>query len=96
MNCDQLRNLLFDYEAGILSGMPLQAVEDHLGTCHRCNRELKSVRSLLLQAELLGAGVAPARDLWPEIRSRIEASAGPTRRCSWPARLLALLTSGTM
>jgi hypothetical protein len=73
MNCEQVTGLLFEYQERNLSSDQLQAVHEHLGSCHSCNRELKSVRALLEQTKQLNSGVEPRRDLWAGIRQRIEA-----------------------
>ena len=72
MNCKQVSGQLFEYEDGNLSVDDLDSIHEHLGTCLSCNRELRSVQSLMSQAKSLRSGVAPARDLWPEISSRLE------------------------
>ncbi|MEE8368005.1 MAG: zf-HC2 domain-containing protein [Thermoanaerobaculia bacterium] len=72
MNCEKVSGLLFDYEDSGLNADDLDSVREHLKACHSCNRELKSVRSLMIQARDLRSGSAPPRDLWPEISSRLE------------------------
>lgn len=69
----QLR--LDEYLDGDLPLPQRTAVEQHLDGCAECRREVDALRELRAGARALPRGIAPPRDLWPEIRARIEAPA---------------------
>lgn len=49
-------------------------MEMHLAECAECRAEVEAIRSLRADARALPRGIRPPRDLWPEIRGRIEGS----------------------
>jgi hypothetical protein len=77
MTCPEIQDLLDDYVDGALAEGEFQEVELHLHGCDGCRRQERALRSLLAQAEALGKGLDPPRDLWPGIAARL----GP--RSAW-------------
>jgi hypothetical protein len=71
MNCHDVRRLLSDYIDGELGHDVRDGIEQHLGGCPDCRRELEAIRSLLANASTLPKSVAPARDLWRDIEPRL-------------------------
>ncbi len=65
--------LLSDFAEARLEGTGRSAVEDHLAACAACRNEVEWIRTLRAEARALPEEVAPANDLWPGIRGRIEA-----------------------
>ena len=64
-------------------------VEAHLAACAACREGARKLRQVLAHATALPGSVAPPRDLWPGIESRIArpsgwsgSSPGTARRCS--------------
>ena len=83
---DQWMNRLSDYLDGELDDGERVALEAHLQTCSDCAEVVADLRRVVYRARTLPAE-APGRDLWPEIATRIGASAvGPTRPVDLAAR----------
>lgn len=68
----ELHALIDGYVDGELSAGDRQRMERHLEACERCLVEVESTLALQAQARALPREVAPPRDLWPEIRARLE------------------------
>lgn len=51
-------------------------VRAHVEGCRSCREEVAALRRLLRAAEALPAGIAPSRDLWPEVEARVRGEAG--------------------
>lgn len=47
------------------------AVQAHLDDCPACRREVDATRGVLREAAALSRGIAPPRDLWPDVEARI-------------------------
>lgn len=99
MTCEDTRQRLDDYVDGALPPSTRAHVEAHLALCAGCRSELEATRDLLRRAAALRQGVAPARDLWPEIAGRLDPTApfgaATSRRDAsangrWTAPLLAI------
>ena len=73
MNCREVKALLDDLVDGDLSERQRQAVERHLQGCVECRTSEEGLRALLVRVGALPRNVAPARDPWPGIISRIGA-----------------------
>lgn len=71
MTCADVTERLGAYVDGDLSEPRFQEVELHLASCPACRSEEREIRALLLEAPSLLREVAPARDLWPGIATRI-------------------------
>lgn len=71
MTCAELDERLADYLTDALSASERAAVERHLGSCTRCAGVLASLDAPPAQAAALPV-LAPSRDLWAGIASRIE------------------------
>ncbi|HZS62145.1 MAG TPA: zf-HC2 domain-containing protein [Gemmatimonadaceae bacterium] len=70
MQCDAFDALLPDYLERTLDPANLAAARLHLATCERCAalvRDLDDIRARAAELPLL----APSRDLWPDIESRL-------------------------
>lgn len=82
MRCEDVRQQLDDYVDGALAAEARAALDGHIASCRDCAAELATLRQLLQTAQELPAGIAPRRDLWPDLARRLEAH--PLRRA--PAR----------
>ena len=72
MNHLEIETLLNDYADNALPPVRRAAVERHLVECPSCREELEWQQSLRREARDLPLGIAPSRDLWPEIAARID------------------------
>lgn len=72
MNCQDVLSRLDDYVDGLLPEREWRQVEQHVENCESCLREEQHLRKLLADAGELPREIAPARDLWPGIESRLE------------------------
>ena len=77
MTCEEIRQRLSDFVDGELPESERPEVQEHLGTCLPCRRELLQIRGLLERVEELEPEIAPERDLWPAIRMGIGAARWP-------------------
>lgn len=100
MSCHEIEALLDEYVDEQLSPDERLRVERHLVDCSACRRAVGEIRSLVDAASKLPRGISPGRDLFPDVRSRIErrdvaTSAGratpPVRRTRWMALAASLL-----
>ncbi|MBI1799093.1 MAG: zf-HC2 domain-containing protein [Candidatus Eisenbacteria bacterium] len=66
-------DLISDYLDGVLATAERGAFEAHVAICGACARDLAALREVIARARAL-EGRAPDSDLWPSIRSRIEAA----------------------
>ncbi len=71
MNDEQREARLNDYIDGLLEGEAARAVEDELARDPEYRALEQSLRSVIVQAGKLPKGVAPERDLWPGIETRL-------------------------
>ncbi len=69
---------LSGYLDGVLPEPRRRAVEEHLAECSRCAEALEDLRALRAAARALGP-IDPPRDLWPEVRAKLEAARRPLR-----------------
>jgi hypothetical protein len=72
MTCTECREFL---EAGIgddLDPADRRALEEHLENCGRCRLKAEELAALNRAVGELPREIAPARDLWPGIRTRLE------------------------
>ncbi len=72
MTCQELDERFDDLVDGALAGAEADAALSHLASCASCREREQALRQLLAHAAALPRGVAPPRDLWPEIAERIE------------------------
>ena len=72
MKCREARQFLDDYADGSLQEQARTALEDHLRGCFRCRSEASQLKELIGRAGELPGGIPPRRDLWSDIRDRIE------------------------
>ena len=72
MRCPEVRERLDDFVDGHLAPDDVADLKRHLGGCEGCREEERELRDLLSRASSLKVETAPARDLWPGIRDRIE------------------------
>jgi len=63
---------LDDYLDGSLSEEEQRSIAHHLETCASCRQEAEAMKSLLEMARGLPDSIDPRRDLWPDIRVRIQ------------------------
>ena len=80
MSCQEIRPNLNDFVDEELSQQESLRVEQHLAVCDACRQELTELRSLLAAASQLGSEVAPGRDLWPTVESRLESGRSTARQ----------------
>ncbi|GEM_PF-691747 len=69
------RDLLEVWLEGKLEADRLAAFEEHLARCGRCRREAQARADLVQAVAALPEGIAPRRDLWPQIAARMEQTA---------------------
>jgi hypothetical protein len=72
MSGTHVMDRLDDFVDGTLSEAEFQEVELHLAGCEDCAAEHAFLRELLASAAELPRAMAPPRDLWPGIASRLE------------------------
>lgn len=72
LTCDTLAERLDDYLDDELSEPERAACQEHLAACELCRDEERATRALLLRARDLQLELAPPRDLWPDIATRLE------------------------
>lgn len=82
MRCEDVRQQLDDYVDGALAAEARAACDAHVVACADCAAELATLRRILQTARELPTGIAPRRDLWPDLAQKLEAH--PVR--SAPAR----------
>ncbi len=80
------RERLDDYIDGALGAAERAALETHLALCAECTEEVATLRALVEAAGALPAGVAPARDLWPELAQQLGARTGARPLGPWHRR----------
>jgi predicted anti-sigma-YlaC factor YlaD len=73
MNCREVQALLDDLMDGDLPEAQRRKVQDHLRGCAECRTSEARLRALLARVGALPRSLAPARDPWPGIVSRITA-----------------------
>lgn len=78
---------LNDYLDGVLSAEEVRAVEAELERDPAFRAEEQALRAMLAEAARLPKGVAPRRDLWPDIESRLSERAPASRSRSVYARV---------
>ena len=64
---------LNDYLEGLVTEEAARDVEAHLATCEECHGRLATLERLVSDMGDLPAEATPPRDLWPDIRSRMDA-----------------------
>jgi predicted anti-sigma-YlaC factor YlaD len=91
MTCQELDTHLDDWLDGALPPSAAAEVEAHLAACDACHEAARRLRQVLAHAKALPGSVAPPRDLWPGIQSRIAHPSGWSRFFTWdsPALLAA-------
>ncbi|NPV53824.1 MAG: hypothetical protein HPY71_09920 [Firmicutes bacterium] len=81
MNCERVSSLLSAYIDREVTADEERAIRLHLADCEECTREYESLKTAKSLAGSLPSLDIPA-ELWPELRSRLEGEAGPSRRDS--------------
>lgn len=71
MLCDDADRYLDDYINETLDDRARADLESHLDTCDKCAALLRDLQLVQRQSTELEGWVAPERDLWPGIQSRI-------------------------
>jgi hypothetical protein len=72
MTCEAFDAALPDYLEGTMDGSMRASVERHLSECVRCTSLVRDLENITKEAALL-PDLAPSRDLWAGIESRIAA-----------------------
>ncbi|MFB3117629.1 MAG: anti-sigma factor, partial [Myxococcota bacterium] len=99
MNCARVRSHLGDHLEGDLDLRFHTQVDEHLGRCASCARELSELRSTVALLRALPAPQPPA-ELAKEVMRRIGAGEGRTQqpstviRCLFDPRMAAALAAG--
>ena len=75
MNHEYVLERLDDWVGSELPDDERQAVEFHLAVCAECRGEAEALKALLEEVSTLPLNVAPGRDLWAGVASRIEPQA---------------------
>jgi hypothetical protein len=100
MSCREIEALLDAYVDDELSPDERLRVERHLAECSACRTATGEIRSLVDAASKLPRGISPGRDLYPDIRNRIERhdlatpadlATPPVHRTRWMALAASLL-----
>lgn len=78
---------LYEYVDGGLTDADMAEVEAHLEACAHCRETLSEIQALLSDAAALPRSIAPARDLWNDISSKIDEHA--------PGKVVDLATART-
>jgi hypothetical protein len=73
--CSDFRRRLEKLIDGELSPQEEARVEEHVGSCPRCSRQLEFLAPALANKAVLNEKIMPKRDLWPNIKSRIASEA---------------------
>lgn len=76
MKCSKARPDLLDYSRGLLGPAETQAMREHLESCVGCKTVLEDEARLARGLSALPL-VAPARDAWPVIESRVRGERRP-------------------
>jgi anti-sigma factor RsiW len=91
MDCTRAETLMDDYVDGTLPEREATALGEHLDVCAACRESEADMRRLLAEASALPRELEPARDLWPEVKARIEGrAAAPTVSAERPIPFLRL------
>jgi len=69
--CRDILPLIDDYVDGSLAPADMERLEAHLAGCATCRAEMLAIRDLLAETSRLPKSVAPGRDLWGGIESRL-------------------------
>jgi anti-sigma factor RsiW len=88
MTCDEFDTALPDYLEGTLDDSRRAAVEGHLSECVRCASMLRDIENIQKEAAAM-PDLAPSRDLWQGIESRIAAPVIPLAARPAPQRRMA-------
>ncbi len=72
MNCTDCSARINDYVDGELNADDARAVEAHVAGCAACRAEFASLQLLLAQTQELPREIAPAHNVWRELRSEVE------------------------
>lgn len=89
LDCDDIETRLQDFVDGVLEPGEERRMREHLAACDGCRSEEGRARRLRARVAELPRSIAPPRDLWPEVASRLEertpaeAPATPARRGPW-------------
>ena len=102
MNCSEFERQIDDFvDSGLDEGLRREA-EIHMDGCSGCRRSVERLDALLAEAAALPRRIEPARDLFPDIRDRIESTGGARPpRVAWitwvglAASVLVLVTAVT-
>lgn len=80
MNCEQVQSLIDEMVDGELPPAVQADLQAHLVDCSACDAEVRAALDLRGRLAALPDRVAPARDLWPEIATRIATRNGVVRQ----------------
>ena len=90
MTVPQHPQRLMAYADGELSGAEVVAVEDHLQSCPRCQREVESLRWLQMRTGQ-STPAEPDSSLWPVLQARLSSRSVGTGRASWASTAFLIL-----
>lgn len=79
MTCAKVDDALLEYLEETLDGETRAAVDEHVAECLRCNAILRDIGAIRVEAARLPE-LAPSRDLWAGISTRIEPTVVPLGR----------------
>jgi len=65
---------LNDYLEHLVADEVAKEMEAHLGTCEQCHESLTALERLLSEMGDLPSEATPSRDLWPEVRARMDSA----------------------
>lgn len=79
MTCDESRDRLDAFAAGLLDPAQARQVEDHLAGCAECRADAEASRRLAPLVAALPRSLTPDRDLWSGIGPRLRPRGTPGR-----------------
>jgi hypothetical protein len=79
---------LNDLADELIAGPELTAAQAHLSACAVCRDELAGLRQLLAEVSALPTGIAPVRDLLPEIHAALDRDQAVPLPARWRMRTL--------
>jgi hypothetical protein len=94
MTCAEFRARMDGFVTGVLAPAESAAFEAHLEHCRACEEWLAREEPVPAGASALPRSIAPASDLWPGIRQRIDRPARSIGRITVPRWALAAAAMG--
>ncbi|MCA1798923.1 MAG: zf-HC2 domain-containing protein [Xanthomonadaceae bacterium] len=94
MNCEQVQFRIDEIVDGEMPPAAQAELRTHLVGCSACDAEVRAAFDLRARLAALPNRVAPARDLWPEIATRIATRNGVVRQSNRAPLAIAAAAAG--